>query len=250
MATSVAERRQGTENTTPDDGRSPAPSRPTHREGSGRRSDGPLGVLGGAFDPVHHGHLRLAIEIREQLGLARVHLLPTGNPVHRGAPRAPADARARMLAAAIGAAEELVLDRRELARSGPSFMVETLGSLRAEWPDRPLWLVLGMDQFEALDTWHRWEELLDYAHIAVGQRQGSRPPADGPVAQLLRAHRGDPGRSPRAPHGTIAIVPIPTLDISSTRVRALLASGRDPRYLLPAAVLSIIRTEGLYADAK
>jgi nicotinate-nucleotide adenylyltransferase len=106
-----------------------------------------------------------------------------------------------------------------------------------------------MDQFAALDTWDRFGELLDLANLAVARRPGAEPPGEGAVGGLLRAHLADPA-DPRASCGTIAIVEIPLLDISSTRIRAMLQTGSDPRYLLPSKVLDIIRTEGLYTDAK
>jgi nicotinate-nucleotide adenylyltransferase len=206
-----------------------------------------IGVLGGTFDPVHHGHLRLALEVAEVLALEEVRLIPAHQPPHRPPPVAAAQDRLALLEAVLRGAPRLRADRRELDRPGPSYTVDTLASLRAEVGPRPLCLLLGMDAFRSLDTWHRWREIPRLAHLAVARRPGGRLPVHGPVAELLAGARiDDPGQLRERPAGSVALVEVPPLAISATRIRALLASGRDPRWLLPDPAIALIRERGLY----
>ncbi len=206
-----------------------------------------IGILGGTFDPVHHGHLRLAVEMLEGLKLDEVRLVPARQPPHRRVPSASAEDRRAMLEAALVNTAGLRLDARELTREGPSYTVDTLASLRRDFPGLSICLILGMDAFRELDTWHRWEAVLGLAHIGVAQRPGSRRPDSGPVATLLRErHTDDPAVLGEACCGRIIVRETPLLDISATRIRRLLAAGRNPRFLLPDAVLDVIHQRGLY----
>jgi len=214
-------------------------------------SGAPIGILGGTFDPIHYGHLRLALECVEALGLASVRLVPAFQPVHRAPPAATAEARARMLGLAIEGEPTLALDTRELERGGPSYMVETLRSFRSDWPRRSLCLLLGVDAFTSLDTWQEWKCLFELVHIGVARRPGATLPEQGPVAEMLRRRRASSARClRRSPGGRIAIVDIPMLEISSTTIRARLRQGRRVRFLLPDSVLTLIDHEGLYRDAR
>jgi len=208
-----------------------------------------LGVLGGTFDPVHCGHLRLAVEVREQLSLSAVHLIPCANPPHRGEPKADPALRLRMLHGAIQGDSAFVVDDREMRRAGPSYTVDTLQSLRADFPDHVLCLILGMDVLTGLPQWHRWQEILDLAHLAVGRRPGTEFPGPGAVADMLArrqvesvAAMGD------AEAGKIIVCDIPALDISASQVRQRCASRRSVRYLVPDCVATIIDEEELYQD--
>ena len=132
----------------------------------------PIAILGGTFDPVHLGHLRVAWEAAEALD-AQVRLMPAHLPPHRPAPVANAQQRVRMLQAALAGQDRLVLDTRELQREGPSYTVDTLRELRAESAaSQPLILLLGSDAFAGLPTWHEWRVLFDLAHIGVLSRPG------------------------------------------------------------------------------
>ncbi len=201
----------------------------------------PVGILGGTFDPVHHGHLRLALEVREALGLAEVRLLPSARTNLRDAAQASGAQRLAMLRAAL--VEGLVLDAREIERGGVSYTVDTLGALRAEGPRRPLCFILGVDAWNALPHWHRWQELLDYAHLVVASRPG---------AELRRHPSLDAAWTTRAadlhalPAGRVIACAIPLLPISSTDIRARIASGRSVAGLVPPGVVDVIVREGLY----
>jgi len=209
----------------------------------------PVGILGGTFDPVHFGHLRSALELLENLGLAEVRLIPGGHPPHRAPPRASASARLAMLELAVAGQPGLQVDTRELERAGPSYMVDTLTSLRGEVGTKPLCLLLGADAFLGLPSWHRWQELLQLAHLVVMHRPGWELTEDlaAPLAQLVATQRVHEAAALAAqPAGALLLAPVTPLDISATAIRELIATGRSPRYLLPDAVWEHIQAHDLY----
>lgn len=198
----------------------------------------PLAILGGTFDPVHLGHLRAAWEAADALD-ADVRLIPANVPPHRQAPVATAQQRVAMLRAALAGQDRLQLDTRELERAGPSYTVDTLTSLRKEiGGQRPLALLLGADAFAGLPSWHRWRELFALAHLCVLTRPGHVPPLpaelDREIAQRLAASVDELRASAEGRVLRIAITP---LEISATRIRTLLHQGREPRWLVPQALL-------------
>jgi nicotinate-nucleotide adenylyltransferase len=200
------------------------------------------------FDPIHYGHLRTAHEMHELLGLEAVAFLPAGDPPHRAAPLADAPARLAMVRAAVGDDARFVVDDRELRRAGPSYTVLTLEELRAEHGSRPIVLIMGMDAFAGIDRWHRAPELIALAHIAVALRPHAAIPDGGLAAQLLHERRcGDPGLLATRPAGLVHVSSNTQLELSSSAVRAVIAAGRDPRYLMPEAARRIIVARGSYA---
>lgn len=212
-----------------------------------------IGILGGTFDPIHYGHLRLAQEVAEGVGLREVRFIPTGSPWHRSTPRAPAGHRLAMVRLACAGNALFTVDEREVASNAPGYTVDTLGALRGELgQDRPLCLILGADAFLGLTTWHRWPLLFDLAHLVVAHRPGC-PTLDGhpglppALAAQWRARRvADVALLANAPAGRIYLQTITALDISATRIRAELAAGRTARYLLPDTVLDYIHRNRLY----
>lgn len=211
---------------------------------------GTVGILGGMFDPVHFGHLRIALDMLEALNLAQVRLLPCGQPAHRGPTHATAEQRLRMLALAIADEPRLTIDRREIDRAGPSYMVDTLASLRTELGEqRPLCLILGMDAFAGLDGWHQWRHLVELAHLVVVQRPGQALALPAVVEELLTRCRCQTAQAlQQQPAGRIWVQSASQLEISSTAIREMIASQGNPRYLLPDAVLALIRQYHLYQD--
>ena len=210
-----------------------------------------IGILGGTFDPVHCGHLRLALEVRDRLSLASVRLLPAPNPRLRDAPRADVSRRLQMLEAAVEDEPGLEVDARELDRQGPTYTVESLESLRREFSDEPLVFIVGMDSFQRLDRWHRWQEFTRLAHLVFAHRPGGSLPETGPVADFLEEHRcNDVETLTAKPAGCIMICAMPLLDISATRIRALVAEGRSIRFLVPDKVIELINRTRCYADAE
>lgn len=209
-----------------------------------------LAILGGTFDPVHFGHLRPALEVREALGVERIHLVPARTPPHRDDPGADAKHRLAMLELAVEGLKELVIDRRELERDGPSYSVDTLQSLREEYPDRPLALVIGEDAFASLSTWRRWQRIPELAHIVVMTRPGAPRVLDAALENLAAERRlDDPAQLGDSPSGGLAAIPVTPLAISASGIRALIREDRDPRWLLPDAVRAYIIEHGLYRDA-
>lgn len=212
-----------------------------------RGTAGPVGVLGGTFDPIHFGHLRAALELLEALSLAEVRFVPCREPPHRRMPGRDAERRLEMVRAAVAGEPRFRVDDRELRRAGPSYSIDTLASLREELRSRPLCLLLGMDAFLGLPQWHRWTELLDLAHLVVAHRPGWTEPADGPLGELLARRRAaDVRRVHDTPAGCIVVTPVTQLEISSTDLREALARGSDPRYLMPEGVREIILRSGCY----
>jgi nicotinate-nucleotide adenylyltransferase len=208
----------------------------------------PIGLFGGTFDPIHCGHLRTAFELWQELQLAEVRFLPTGNPPHREHLYADAQQRLQMVRAAIADQPRFVVDDREVRRSGVSYSVDTLAEMRAEYPQASLCLLLGMDAFLGLPGWHRWRELLDLAHIVVAHRPGWRAPTMGPLGELMVDHgTGSVRELHGRPAGYVYVHAVTQLEISSTELRALIAAGRDPRYLVPDPVRQIILETRCYA---
>ncbi len=199
----------------------------------------PLAIFGGTFDPVHLGHLRVAWEAAEQLD-AEVRLVPASVPPHRPQPVASAAERVAMLRAALAGQQRLALDARELARSGPSYTFDTLAELRTEiGARRPLVLLVGADAWAGLPGWYRWRELFALAHVGVLTRAGHS--AHEPAELACEA---DPRRSrdtrdiANAASGRVIELRVSALEISGTRIRADLAAGREPRWLVAEALLA------------
>lgn len=207
----------------------------------------PIGIFGGTFDPIHYGHLRTAFEMLQALRFEEVRFIPCGDPPHRGITYADAELRYRMVDAAIKGQEGFLSDDRELRREGPSYSIDTLTDLREEFPERSLGLIVGMDAFLELPKWHRWDEILNFAHIVVAHRPGWRVPDIGELGNLIAengTHRVDDLHE--VTHGRIHIHAATQLEIASTEIRDLVATGRDPRFLMPDAVRDVIKQTNLY----
>lgn len=210
-----------------------------------------IGLLGGTFDPVHFGHLRAAVEVRDQLGLDEVRLLPAGTPPHRPPPHAAPKHRRAMLDLAVAGAAGLIVDDREMHRPGNSYMVDTLADIRSELADVSLLLVIGQDAANALDQWHQWQRLFDLAHLVIMRRPDSEASYPAELQEQLSRRRVEPASMPGDQvAGRVASVEITQLDISSTAIRDMLAAGYSPDYLLPDAVITYIRQNGLYGVAR
>jgi len=196
----------------------------------------PLALFGGTFDPIHIGHLSVAWEASELLD-AEVRLMPASVPPHRSAPTATAEQRVEMLRAALRGQSRLTLDTRELDRSGPSYTIDTLEEFREEFGDRPLVLLLGADAFAGLRSWQRWRDLFDVTHTGVINRPGVDTFISVELERAVAPLRtDDPAVVRSQPAGRVIELTVTPLEISATRIRELLAAGRDPRYLLPAGL--------------
>lgn len=215
----------------------------------------PLGVFGGTFDPVHLGHLRLAEEAADALGLVKVRWVPAGQPALRQTPKVSPAQRLEMVRLAIAGNPRFELDACEVEAAQPSYTVPTLERLRqpnACGAARPIVLLVGADAFSGMVGWHRWTSLFDLAHVAVAHRPGfpivaaSLPPA---LADTYRErYSEDPGVLRAAPGGRIVSFAMTQLDISATKVRALLSQGLSTRYLVPDSSAAYIAAHHLYSE--
>jgi len=212
-----------------------------------------LGIFGGTFDPVHFGHLRTAVEVKDALELDELRFLPCRLPPHRDSPGAGPQLRAQMLDLALeNAGPGFSVDRRELKREGPSYMVDTLASFRAEFPGQSICLIVGLDAFAGFPGWHRWRDLFGLAHIVVMRRVGVTGPAwSSDLAEIVEKRKAEgPGELRSALAGRVLFLEVTPLDISATAIRRLIAGGRSPRFLLPDPVLALIAAHGLYGMPK
>ncbi len=201
-------------------------------------------MFGGTFDPVHNGHLRIALDALETLGLAEVRLVPLGGAVHREQPRTPAPLRLAMLQAAVRGHAGLTVDDRELRRGGPSYTVDTLQSLRADLPQRDLCLLLGGDAFNGFASWRDPEGILALANLAILERPGHRLSDEPALQDLWSRHAVERLRPGRA--GQIVRCPVTQLAIAASDIRRRLASGRRADFLVPDPVLALIQKHDLY----
>jgi nicotinate-nucleotide adenylyltransferase len=206
-----------------------------------------IGILGGTFDPVHYGHLRPALEVREALQLRELRLIPSSVPPHRPGPLASPTRRLAMLRAAVGDTPHFIIDERELEREGPSYTIDTLLSLRRELGSASLCLLIGMDAFHGLPEWHRWQELIEHCHMVVMTRPGTQSPESGVLADFIQRHGVTKvAMLASKPAGHVLFRPVTRLEISGTRIRERLSAGGSVRYLVPLAVEEIIERENLY----
>lgn len=210
-----------------------------------------IGLLGGTFDPIHYGHLRMAQELADALGFDEVRFIPSANPPHRTTPEVSAEHRAAMVQLAIAGNPLFKLDMRELARMGASYMIDTLISLRKELGEHAvLCLIMGSDAFVKLDTWHHWQKLLDYCHIILVQRPNiapDQPKLSVELTALLHNHYTENvGDLTNKTGGYIHMQKITPLDISATKIRENLKAGHSVRYLMPENVIAYIATHKLY----
>lgn len=208
-----------------------------------------VAMLGGTFDPVHLGHLRSAVELREALALDRVHMVPAHVPPLREAPGVSATERLSLLEAGIGDTPGLLADGRELEREGPSYSADTLAGLRRDYGEQArLVMALGHDAFLRLGEWHAPERLFELAHVVVIDRPGHRAPLPAALETLIGGREAvDIEALFARPAGGVLRLRLPSrMAISATAVRERLAAGRSVRYLLPEAVEAHIRSRNLY----
>lgn len=221
-----------------------------------------LGVLGGMFDPVHLAHVAVARKACDTLQLDRVHIIPCHVPAHRQQAIASGEHRLAMVRLAVADDPKLIADDRELRRPQVSYTVDTLESLRRDFPHATLVCIMGRDSFAGLTSWHRWESLLELAHLCIAARgiaahahagkQGSASPNDMQgldlrLAQLLTEHQTtEPSALHTSRAGCIYWMDDLALPHSSTAVRASLATETGITGIADP-VLQYIRQYQLYS---
>ncbi len=219
-----------------------------------------IGIFGGTFDPVHYGHIKPALSVMQALNLNQLRFIPNRLPPHRAEPWLSVEQRLALLKSALEKYPEAVIDKRELNRKGPSYMVETLTSLKDEFSDESLCLIIGMDVFFGLTSWHRWQSIFDYCHLVVTTRPGFDENFDQKFEQMAMSNEKSDAASDTENYaflakkittdvsvltsqvaGRILLQSVPQLDISSTRIREKCLSGEDISEYMPAAVSQQLR---------
>jgi len=206
-----------------------------------------IGIYGGTFDPIHLGHLTAASDVGKAVGLDEVRMVLSANPPHRSVPVLSAQERFALLQIAVKDFPALVADNCEMKRKGPSYMVDTLASFRQRKPDSSLALILGMEAFNGLMSWHRWQEIIDLAHIVVTNRAGF----DNQFSQEVGAYVApflvvDKSQLKQRTHGKIYIQTVTAMDISATQVRRHLKENKPVRQMLTGDCFEAISKNGFY----
>lgn len=203
-----------------------------------------IGIYGGTFDPVHYGHLRTAMEVKEIFSLRQMRLIPCSQPVLRKTAVTAAEIRIEMLQLAVQNQPDLIIDRRELDRKGFSYTIDTLKSIRAETPHSSLLLFIGTDAFKGLSKWQQWEQLFDYAHIVVITRPSyKQQDLTAFFSDKLSKNRED---LKRKNSGYLFFQSVSQLDISATAIRNIISTGLRPDFLLPDNIIEYIKQNKLY----
>lgn len=211
-----------------------------------------VGLMGGTFNPIHYGHLRMAQELAESLNLDEVRFIPAANPPHKSADLISAELRVEMVRLGVSNNPTFSVDNRELLRSGASYTVDTLLSLRDELgKEMSLTLFMGSDAFTKFNTWHRWQEIIQLCHIALVQRPlttNNKEVLPKVLETFLHNHYTENADElHESPSGWVTMQQITALDISSTTIRDSIKNYHSVRYLMPDSVIDYIQTNKLYA---
>ena len=209
-----------------------------------------IGILGGTFDPIHNGHIRLAVEVLEKLKLDEVKLIPANIPPHRPTPFASSADRKKMIKLAISDEKKLSIDLREIENGNISYTVNTLKSLRDEFSDDILFLIIGVDVFNMIDGWKEWQSLLNYTHIIVANRSSDN---EENISSALKKWRNentidDINFLTSALSGYIYCIDTPIVKISSRMIRTYYTKHKNIEKYLPSNVITYIKENNLYKD--
>ncbi|MEJ6612294.1 MAG: nicotinate-nucleotide adenylyltransferase [Porticoccus sp.] len=213
-----------------------------------------IGLFGGTFDPIHVGHLRTALELKQAFNLEEMRMIPSAWPPHRLTPFGSVNHRLKMLQLALSEQVEqgLIADDIELGRSGPSYTLDTLSEIRARVGiEASICLCLGIDSFADINTWDKWRSLLDIAHIVVAKRPGWGEPKNQEVLEFMKKWRATSIKQfHEAPAGKIFIMKTTPLRISSTEIRSALLKKEPTSCLLPDTVANYIKENELYQKTR
>lgn len=208
-----------------------------------------VGLLGGTFDPIHFGHLRMAIEIFQAFSLNEVKLIPCYRPVHRSQPVAPVKDRFNMVKLAVKTEPALTVSDVEIKQQSPSYTIKTITTLRQQLPTTPLCFILGIDAFLGFSSWQQWQDILRQCHLIVAHRPQYRLPEQGMTADIVAEYsQTDFTAIHQVLGGYLFFYPITPLEISATDIRQQIVEGRNPRYLLPNSVLDYIQQRHIYQE--
>ena len=209
-----------------------------------------IGVLGGTFDPIHNGHIRLALEVRNKLKLDTIKLIPANIPPHRSTPLASANDRKKMVELAILDQENLSIDLREIENKNISYTVNTLISLRVEFPNDALFLIVGEDVFNMIDTWKDWQSILNYTHIIVATRleENKKNISDELKVWRKKNEINDIKILKMTQSGHVFYINTPIIEISSRMIREYYSQNKIIDEYLPSNIISYIKENNLYMD--
>lgn len=217
--------------------------------------DSKIGILGGTFNPVHYGHLRVSEEVRERMGLEKILFIPSGNPPLKAVELASAERRYEMTRLAIESNPFFELSDVECRRTEKSYTVETLTALREMYPGKKLYFILGIDAFIEIPLWYHPEKLLELTNFVVVSRPGfsftrlsSRVAVDAEAFSALESGNLDVYRTVLENGGEVFLMNVTPLDISATAIRKLVKQGMSVKYLLPESVESFIISHKLYKE--
>lgn len=210
-----------------------------------------VALLGGSFDPVHHGHVALATLFANLLKPDQLRVIPAGNPWQKTGLKTSAQDRIAMLELAFGdAGLKVAIDLQEVERATPTYTIDTLRNVRAELgPDASIVFLMGADQLQQLDSWRDWRQLFDYAHIGVGARPGfdlANAALPAAVAEELEKRRSSIEQLRSAPSGKVYLAEALAVDITATQIRTALQRGEKPNSLISPVVLDYIQQHNLY----
>lgn len=208
-----------------------------------------IGIFGGTFDPIHHGHLRAAVEVQENLGLEQIQFIPCLVPPQPKTPVAEATHRVNMTQLATQGVSTFTVNSIELSLPTPSYTINTLLALRKQYPETSLSLIVGTDAFLNLPNWHRWEELTTLANIIVLDRADTMLPSKGILDEFFKKNHLktlEPKDITAKTHGFIVKCKTTILPISASFIRSLLKQGRLPWFLTPNSVCEYIHEKKLY----
>ena len=200
-----------------------------------------LGILGGTFDPIHIGHLRTVLDLKQALDFTEIHLVPNYTPPHRTQPTLPAEQRFELLKKALIDVPGLVADNREIERRGASYMVDTLRDLKQQFPQKHLCLIIGTDAYNSFCDWHDWQDILQLAHILVMKRAGVDIAENTELDHLITT---DADSLLQVEYGLVYLQQVSQLDISSTRIRQMILKQQSIQFLVPEVIRSEL--ENLY----
>lgn len=212
-----------------------------------------IALLGGSFDPIHNGHMALAMYFVQHLKPDELRIIPAGNPWQKDNPRSSSDDRVAMVQCAFAEQKiPVTIDLQEIQRHTATYSIDTLRAIRAEvGPEASLVFMLGADQLLQLDTWKEWQRLFDYAHICAASRPGFSVDAaqiSQAVALECKSRAGTLEQIRNTPHGLIYLASDLAVDVSSTQIRSALRNGNRPDALVPHAVLNYIKQHQLYKN--
>jgi nicotinate-nucleotide adenylyltransferase len=208
----------------------------------------PIGILGGTFDPVHLGHIHLALEVYKQCNLQKVILSPCQQSPLRSSPIASAHDRWEMVKLAVAEHPQLTADDREIKNSGVSYMVNALQSWRRVFDQQPLCLIMGIDAFATFDQWYEWQEIPKLVHLIIANRHQAPKIENASLLELINKYQVENVQDlTRKPHGSVFFVDIHPLPIAATQIREAIKAHHNVTNLLPKTVWSYILKKGLYS---